>query len=263
MGKCVPDSILLSVFPDLRPVYSAYGDGRCVCYFMYFTRRQQDAVGYIYERTFPCLLPNEITAYSAIRRDVLRDVELFDSLPQSVRKTLREEFDWQQKQLLVQPDYIPEQLDRLHRQFFGRYDAILDKIDNGSHYFRLDAVAQIVADALHFFDEKKYDLIAFTIMSNHVHVVFGLNPVPETRPSITLDKVMHSLKSYTATKCNELLDRSGSFWEHESYDRLVRDRNELHRIVQYTLQNPVKAGLCERWQDWKWTYIKPDYNDFE
>ncbi|WP_425290788.1 hypothetical protein [Spirosoma linguale] len=74
---------------------------------------------------------------------------------------------------------------------------------------------------------------------------------------------MHSLTSYTAKKCNELLDRSGGFWEHESYDRLVRDWNELHRIVQYTLQNPVKAGLCARWQDWKWTYTKPEYNDFD
>ncbi|WP_425290789.1 hypothetical protein [Spirosoma linguale] len=95
---------------------------------------------------------------------------LADSLPQSVRRVLQEEFEWQQKQLLMRPDYTPEQLDRLHRQFFGRYDALLDKIDNGPHYLKLDSVAQLVADALHFFDEKKYDLIAFTIMSNHVHV---------------------------------------------------------------------------------------------
>ncbi|SOD88468.1 transposase [Spirosoma fluviale] len=188
---------------------------------------------------------------------------LADSLPQSIRKVLQEEFNWLHKQLLMQSDYTPDKLDRLHRQFFGRYDALLDKLDNGADYLRLDAIARVVADALHFFDEKKYDLIAFTIMSNHVHVVFALHPVPEARPAITLDKVMHSLKSFTATKCNELLDKSGRFWEHESYDRLVRDRNELHRIVQYTLQNPVKAGLCQHWQDWKWTYIKPEYNDFE
>ncbi len=102
-------------------------------------------------------------------------------------------------------------------------------------------------------------------MSNHIHIVFTLNPDTDGRSGEYLQQVMHSLKSFTANKCNELLDRSGSFWEHESYDRLVRDRNELHRIVQYILQNPVKAGLCESWQDWTRTrtYIKPEYNDFE
>ncbi|GAB3793201.1 transposase [Spirosoma humi] len=188
---------------------------------------------------------------------------LADSLPQSIKKALQEEFDWQYKQLLTQPDSNPDQLDKLHRQFFGRYDRVLDKIDNGPHYLRLDAIAHIVANALHYFDEKKCDLIAFTIMSNHVHAVFTLHSASEAKPSITLDKVMHSLKSFTANKCNELLDRTGAFWEHESYDRLVRDRNELCRIVQYILQNPVKAGLCQRWQDWEYSYIKPDYNDFE
>jgi putative transposase len=59
------------------------------------------------------------------------------------------------------------------------------------------------------------------------------------------------------------MDRTGRFWEHESYDRLVRDRNELYRVVQYILQNPVKVGLRQHWQDWKYSYIKPDYNDFE
>jgi putative transposase len=167
------------------------------------------------------------------------------------------------KQLLAQRDSTPDQLDKLHRQFFGRYDTILDSIDNGPHYLRLDTIDHTVANAIHYFDEKKYELIAFTIMSNHVHLVFTLNPVSETKPSIALDKVMHSIKSFTAQKCNELMDRTGRFWEYESYDRLVRDRNELHRIVQYILQNPVKAGLCDQWQDWKWTYIKPDYNDFE
>jgi len=51
-----------------------------------------------------------------------------------------------------------------------------------------------------------------------------------------------------------VLNRSGTFWQHESYDHVVRGDKELIRIAEYVLNNPVKAGLCERWEDWKWNY---------
>src|SRR5262249_16235738 len=61
---------------------------------------------------------------------------------------------------------------------------------------------------------------------------------------------LHSLKSYTANKVNQLLHRSGQFWQHESYDHWVRDDDELQRIVDYISWNPVKAQLVEQPHDW-------------
>jgi len=69
-------------------------------------------------------------------------------------------------------------------------------------------------------------------------------------------KIMHGLKRYTATKANEFLGRSGAFWQHESYDHIVRSQDEFDRIVNYVRQNPVKAGLAglvRNWRDWEWT----------
>jgi putative transposase len=68
-----------------------------------------------------------------------------------------------------------------------------------------------------------------------------------------LSKVLHSLKSYTANRINKLLGRTGQLWQHESYDHWVRDDAELERIVAYIAANPVKAGLAERAEDWKWS----------
>ena len=72
----------------------------------------------------------------------------------------------------------------------------------------------------------------------------------------TVSKIMESLKGYTARKCNKALHRSGAFWQTESYDHVVRDGTEFDRIVNYVLNNPVKAGLVSEWQQWKWSYKK-------
>ena len=103
-------------------------------------------------------------------------------------------------------------------------------------------------------------------MPNHVHVL--LQPLDKelaTRPNAKLadrDRdeqadtmsplaaIMHSLKSYTAHKANELLGRSGQFWQHESYDHWVRDQEELQRIVDYIAWNPVKANRVKEPHEW-------------
>ena len=69
-------------------------------------------------------------------------------------------------------------------------------------------------------------------------------------------KILQDLKKYTARKCNKLLNRSGSFWQHESYDHVIRNEEELNKIVEYILNNPVKAKLVENPYDWKWSYYK-------
>ena len=67
---------------------------------------------------------------------------------------------------------------------------------------------------------------------------------------------MQSLKGYTARKANHILGRSGAFWHHESYDHCVRNPNEWQRIVSYVLNNPVKAGLVDEWENWRWSYYR-------
>jgi putative transposase len=107
-------------------------------------------------------------------------------------------------------------------------------------------------------------------MSNHVHAVFkpfvsdsefltlirwdGLTPINE-HPS--LSKIMHSLKGRTARECNLLLGRLGAFWEHESFDHVIR-RGKFERTVRYVLNNPVKARLVDYWEDWRWNYCRAD-----
>jgi hypothetical protein len=65
---------------------------------------------------------------------------------------------------------------------------------------------------------------------------------------------MQSHKSFTAKKCNIILQRTGAFFGTESYDHIVR-AGEFDKIVNYILQNPVKVGLVKKLDDWKWSFL--------
>ena len=107
---------------------------------------------------------------------------------------------------------------------------------------------------MHYRDGKVFDLHAFCIMSNHVHAVFESLSRAECHSD--LHKIMQSLKRHTARQANQILGREGAFWQDESYDRVIRDNEEYARIIYYVLENPVKAGVASKWEEWRWTYCK-------
>ena len=132
-------------------------------------------------------------------------------------------------------------------------------------------------------DTKKYNLIAYTSMPNHIHLVFvpiikqsnccvnverfdeSLKKEDSETKSESGDslyivtKIMQDFKKFTARESNKILKRTGQFWQHESYDHVVRNQDELNRIVEYILNNPVKARLCENQEKWKWNYYNLSY----
>ena len=123
----------------------------------------------------------------------------------------------------------------------------------GSCYMKDDRVAEIVANTLHHFDERRYSLAAWCVMPNHVHVVIqpfaGLTTTAGTAvPLGTLPEILHSWKSFTAKEANRLLHRSGDFWQTEHYDHLIRNEVDFCHAVRYVLNNPINAGL----RNWEW-----------
>jgi REP element-mobilizing transposase RayT len=124
-------------------------------------------------------------------------------------------------------------------------------------------VADIVAYKVQSINGKYFQLIAYCIMPNHVHLLIesiignDLRHRGKTAKYPVTD-ALRLLKGSTARACNLKLNRSGQFWNHESYDHYVRDEQELERIIKYILDNPVKAELVEDWQKWQLTYINPE-----
>ena len=64
--------------------------------------------------------------------------------------------------------------------------------------------------------------------------------------------VFRSWKAQTAQRCNRLLERNGPFWQREWFDRWMRSEVEAEKVLNYIRENPVKAGLVSKWQDYVW-----------
>ena len=175
---------------------------------------------------------------------------LKDSLPKDALERLAEETAKIKK--------LPkDEADIEHRAWFGKFDEYLDRVLSGEAFLKNEQVANLIAKSIHYRDGKVYDLVAFCIMPNHVHLI--IMPMEKTEGIFySLTEILQSLKRHTARHSNLLLDRSGAFWQDESYDHVVRNQAELERIIKYVLNNPVKAGLVDEWNKWKWTYCKYD-----
>ena len=95
-----------------------------------------------------------------------------------------------------------------------------------------------VVDVLSFFDAIRYQLYAYVVMNDHVHVVV------QPEHGMSLERIIHSWKSYSATKLQKEFGRKNKIWQKEYFDRILRNDRELEEKMQYIRNNPIK-----RWPD--------------
>ena len=116
----------------------------------------------------------------------------------------------------------------------------------GARYLQEPHIADLVEKALYYFDGERYRLLSWVIMPNHIHLLM----TPFAGHSLT--EIMRSLKSYTAHEANKLLKRTGKFWFEDYFDRYIRNAEHYAAVVRYIENNPVKAGLCDSPEEWRY-----------
>lgn len=123
-------------------------------------------------------------------------------------------------------------------------DRYLDTTQIGPMYLHRENIARIIVNSLrHGVELGHYDLRAWVVMANHVHVLL--------LPKVSPEHLLGGLKGSTAREANQVLGRTGQpFWQGESYDHWVRDAHEFEKIVGYIENNPVKAGFVTRPEDY-------------
>jgi REP element-mobilizing transposase RayT len=109
-------------------------------------------------------------------------------------------------------------------------------------------VAGVVANALLYGETVRqfYQLHAWVVMPNHVHAIL--------QPHTPMPTIMRWLKGRTGRMANKILGRAGkAFWQDESFDHWIRSVEELQDLIEYVENNPLKAGLAEAKEQWRWS----------
>ncbi|MEA3349436.1 MAG: DUF4910 domain-containing protein [Chloroflexota bacterium] len=204
-----------------------------------------------YRRNLPHWQPPDATLFITFR--------LAGSLSRQAVAALQAESE-REKQALLQIDNFKERQQTAYQNIwrsFDRWEQALNNTPNEPKWLAKSDIANLVAKALHYRENKVYDLWAFCIMPNHVHLICTPLPNDENEPH-PLHRILQSLKRYTAYQSNLLLGRQGAFWHPESYDRVIRDTNEFERTLNYILSDPVTAGLVPHWDAWPWTFMQDE-----
>ena len=169
---------------------------------------------------------------------------LADAVPPKIQQKWREE-----RNLLQNTDGSPRRglsPAEYKRAKFLLSRKIEDCLDTGygECLLKTPDIAKIMRGAIEYFDGGRYKLHAWCIMPNHVHAI------AEPFAGFELSQIVHSWKSFTAKKINRELGRTGSVWQQETYDHIIRSKTEYLDLMDYVWNNPVKAGLrdCPKWR---------------
>jgi len=182
---------------------------------------------------------------------------LADALPQTILQEIKTKKNSERKKRLE----IEEHMDKGY----------------GGCILAIPEVAEIVIKNWQWFDSERYELIAYVVMPNHVHLLI------KVFDGESLTKIIHGWKSFTSKAIKKYLitaDKlfalpvakeyltliskgstsraadSLKIWQEDYWDRYIRSEEHYCVALEYIYFNPVKAGICQQPSDWKWSSLK-------
>lgn len=199
-----------------------------------------------YRRNLPHIHPGTAQYFITYR--------LANSLPKIVVERMQSEY---YELLSKNKSAGGEVKEKYRQQYFLKFDQVLDSSNSGALWLANPDIADCICGAMQYHDKRSFESICYTVMPNHVHLLCEHSYEVS---GVRIIDILESIRKYSARRANSLLKRTGKqFWQSESYDHLIRNEDELENTIRYILYNPVKAGLCKEWFDWKWTYLRSEF----
>ena len=129
------------------------------------------------------------------------------------------------------------------------------------HFCTKDRVPWLVPDLAPVFIEvlldrapkDGMDCFLYCVMPDHVHI--------GCRPSAGIPRFevfIRQVKSDSSRLAREL-GHADFRWQRSFWDSQEKTEQKVNARVKYILENPVRKGLCERWQEWPWSWVADSY----
>lgn len=186
---------------------------------------------------------------------------LHDSLPKEVVAKLKAK-----KEAAIQKEKarkLPQEEEEnviasIKKQYLVEFNESLDFAQTGSLVLKRPEVAKIVIDKFKQYDNQYYYLLAYCVMPNHVHILMDFSAQIYERTDefaedkyMQLSRVMQLIKGGSSIEINRLLNQKGTtVWQAENFDTYIRNEKHKEIVINYILNNPVKAGLVKDWEEY-------------
>ncbi|MEM7573351.1 MAG: hypothetical protein AAF433_10645 [Bacteroidota bacterium] len=189
--------------------------------------------------------------------------QLVDAIPKTILKSVQEEYQEKLSRLRTNLSKKSESaIWQLQKEYESQFERLLNAHYQQEHLLQLPQAATIVAQRILQYNEQYYRCEAFSIMSNHIHLLLDFSlQIPPNHPKgkflkgyKNLEEVMRLIKGGSAFQINKVIGRKGPVWRSGYYNRYIRHERHWKSAYWYILNNPVKAGLVQRWQDHPFTY---------
>jgi putative transposase len=95
-------------------------------------------------------------------------------------------------------------------------------------------------------DKYSMKLYAYCFMPDHVHFVVS---VQGDKSIIDLIAAFKSV----STKASWKFGFEGKLYQRRFYDRFIRKDEDLNEVILYILNNPVRKGIVQKWEDYRYS----------
>lgn len=152
----------------------------------------------------------------------------------------------------------PSALNRLRKAYFLKYDRLLNKAEK-SRVLHQKGIADRIKELLLDYNGSLYHIMAFTIMPNHIHLLFKLKNSEESELKEHLEGVISLLKEQLNQALNQYLELKDNLWTEFNCEYHLLQEKELVNLTSHMMEDPVKVGLVNYWKDYPHTFLNPDF----
>jgi REP-associated tyrosine transposase len=129
----------------------------------------------------------------------------------------------------------------------GVYFVTTDTWERHATFVNNELAKIVVEQIVSCRDRGFYNLHAFVLMPEHLHIL--LTPSEET----SIERTMQMIKGGSSHRIGIEKPQAFPVWHRSFHDRWIRDAQQFWRAKSYIEQNPVKAGLAERADEYAWS----------
>ncbi|HET6557849.1 MAG TPA: hypothetical protein VFG54_11080 [Prolixibacteraceae bacterium] len=192
---------------------------------------------------------------------------LKDAIPTKALNSYTQKMELIQNQIKMQKhlksealvvENLEKELYFIRRKYIKAYNDLLDQERNSSINLSKPENVRVLISSLRFWEDRRLINHAFCIMNNHLHWVFTTLIKDNKGNPVYLQDILKSVKQFTSNQINKLEKRKGTMWQEESFDTTIRSQEHMYNAINYTLNNPVKAGLISDWRLWPASYYAGD-----